>query len=517
MKSKLFITASVVAVMAVSAVGFAACGEQGGVTDTVTVTYYDGTNELKSEEVEKGGKATDWTPEKEGYEFMGWYAEASLSETFSFDTVIYEDTDIFSAWRENAYVEDTAAWYLIGAGSGDMSASNWSHSTEGLFLTKDETITDKNVYTIELTMYASDKFQITHSDSWDYQQGIGHMIGFEYAAGINPYAPDAGEVTAADKKYGEVKDASGNVVFYGGDEYDKGAEVWNIWLAEGQDGKYKFTYTTYPSNPAYNTIEWELVEKLDPLATTHDMAFIGTMNNWDATALDDWKLTQSDDKSYWSGVITITADMCAAWTQTDGANPYDYILNENNEKVQATDDNGDPLVDENGNPVYLKEACAALKIYNIINGGYYSDSSNNIFLKEGSYAFKYTVEGDKVEYQELAWYVVGTFLDEDGNAVNYAVKEGVTPEMTVVDGVASCTVTLADVSANSNYSWIAAQNKTDKDGNAAQAAIKVVFGSEIAISGWYGDGDDNYYLAAGTYNISIDIATGAITIEAVVA
>ena len=86
--------------------------------------------------------------------------------------------------------------------------------------------------------------------------------------------------------------------------------------------------------------------------------------------------------------------------------------------------------------------------------------------------------------------------------------------MTVVDGVASCTVTLEDVSANSNYSWITAQNKTDKDGNAAQAAIKVVFGSEIAIQGWYGDGEDNYYLAAGTYTISIDIATGVITIVA---
>ena len=154
------------------------------------------------------------------------------------------------------------------------------------------------------------------------------------------------------------------------------------------------------------------------------------------------------------------------------------------------------------------------EIYNIINGGYYSDTGENILLTEGSYAFKYTVEGDKVEYSALDWYVVGTFLDADGNAVNYAVKEGVTPKMTVVDGVATCTVELADVSANSNYSWIASQGKTDKDGNAAQAAIKVVFGSEIAIQGWYGDGEDNYYLAAGTYTISIDIATGVITIVA---
>ena len=68
MKRKLFIAASMIAVMALSAVGFAACGggNEGGsqssqetpAENQVTVTYYDGTTELKSEKVEKGGKVT---------------------------------------------------------------------------------------------------------------------------------------------------------------------------------------------------------------------------------------------------------------------------------------------------------------------------------------------------------------------------------------------------------------------------------------------------------------------------
>ena len=492
MKKKLFIAASLMAVMAFSAVGFAACGENnadngGSSVETpadnkVTVTYYDGTTELKSEEIEKGGKANEWTPEKEGWEFMGWYAEASLSQEFSFDTVINEDTDVFSAWRENVYVEDTANWYFIGAGSGDMSASNWGHSTEGLFMTKDTTITDANVYTIEITMYAGDKFQITHSDSWDYQQGIGHMIGFEYAAGVNPYAPDAGEVTAADRKYGEVRAEDGTLMFYGGDEYDKGAEVWNVWLADGQDGKYKFTYTTYPSNPTYNTIEWELVEKLAPQEETHKMYIAGTMNEWAGKdVVDAHKMSKSDDGSTWTIIYEVTEADYADWTVDQG--PFG-------------------------------EACAALKVKNEINGSDYGENGGmgNIFLKAGTYAIKYSAKDNSVAYEALDWYVVGTFLDAEGNAVNYAVKEGVTPAMTVADGVATCTVELADVSTNSNYSWIASQGKTDKEGNAAQAAIKVVFGSEIAIQSWYGDGEDNYYLTAGTYTISIEIATGAITI-----
>ena len=491
MKKKLFIAASLMAVMAFSAVGFAACGENnadngGSSVETpadnkVTVTYYDGTTELKSEEIEKGGKANEWTPEKEGWEFMGWYAEASLSQEFSFDTVINEDTDVFSAWRENVYVEDTAAWYFIGAGSGDMSASNWGHETEGLFMTKDTTITDANVYTIEITMYAGDKFQITHSGSWDYQQGIGHMIGFEYAAGVNPYAPDAGEVTAEDRKYGEVRAEDGTLMFYGGDEYDKGAEVWNVWLADGQDGKYKFTYTTYPSNPAYNTIEWELVEKLAAKEETHKMYIAGTMNEWAGKdVVDAHKMSKSEDGSTWTIIYEVTEADYADWTVEQG--PFG-------------------------------EACAALKVKNEVNGSDYGENGGmgNIFLKAGTYAIKYSATDNSVAYEALDWYVVGTFLDGE-TAVNYAVKDGVTPKMTVVDGVATCTVELADVSTNSNYSWIAAQGKTDKDGNAAQAAIKVVFGSEIAIQSWYGDGEDNYYLTAGTYTISIEIATGAITI-----
>ena len=308
------------------------------------------------------------------------------------------------------------------------------------------------------------------------------MVGFEYAAGINPYAPDAGEVTAADRKYSEVRAEDGTLMFYGGDEYDKGAEVWNIWLAEGQDGVYKFTYTTYPSNPAYNTIEWELIEKLEPQAETHKMYIAGTMNEWAGKdVLDSHKMTKADDGS-WTIIYEVTEADYADWTAEQG--PF------------------------NG------ELCAALKVKNEINGSDYGENggSNNIFLKAGTYAIKYNQKDNSVSYAALDWYVVGTFLDSDGNAVNYAVKVGVTPNMEVVDGVATCTVELVDVSGNSNYSWITSQGKTDKDGNPAQTAIKVVYGSELAIKNWYGDGEDNYYLTAGTYTISIVIATGEITI-----
>lgn len=472
MKKRLLIAVMLVAVMALSVVSFSACNvtmkSSVPEADKVTVSFWSGTELLKAEEIEKGATVAEWTPEKEGSEFMGWYAEASLAQKFDFTAPINEDIDVFAAWRTNAYVEDTAAWYFIGAGAGDMSASNWSHETEGLFMVKQE-VEGKNVYTITITMYAEDKFQITHSGSWDYQQGIGHMVGFEYAAGVNPYAPDAGEMTAADKKYGEVKDAEGNVVFYGGDEYDKSAEVWNVWLAKGHDGVYEFTFTTYPQNPAYNTIEWRLVEAIEPLAATHDMRFIGEMNGWDTSALDGWELTKSDDGSIWTGVITV-------------------------------------------------EERTELKLYNVVNSGWYGIGGNNIVLENaGSYAFKYTVAGDIVEYKALGWFVVGTFVDAEGNAVNFSVKEGATPALTVEGNVAKAVVEIADVSSRSDYSWITSQGKTDAEGNPAGAAIKVVYGSEFAIDQWYGNGEDNFYLSAGNYEIAIDLETKVITITPVVA
>lgn len=457
-----------------------------GVTSGYTVTYYRGTTVLKTENVEEGGKAINWTPEVDGYEFQGWYAEASLSIAFDFDAVITEDTDVFAAFRENVYVEDTNAYYAIGGGSGELKATNWDHAlaAAALPLTKDTTITDANVYTVEIDMYAGDRFQICYGGGWSGQQGIGYVVGFEYCAGTNP---NSGlEVTAEDRDYGEVKDADGNVVFIGGNEYDNGAENWNIILNEGHDGTYKFTLTTYPNAASYNTITWELVATLTPQETTHDMKFIGTMNEWSTENFEGLALDKSQDGETWTGIITITEDMYADWTAGDAANN-------------------------------LGVECAALKIYNTIDGAYYGINGQNIFLTAGTYAFKYTVATNAVEYQALAYYIVGTYFADDGTAVNYAVKVGVTPEMTVVDGVATATITVTDVTDSNEYNWIKDQGKTDAAGNAAGFALKVVYGCEIAIKDWYGDtaaNGDNFYVTAGTYTVTFDIATGAVTITA---
>ncbi len=273
--------------------------------DTVTVSWYQGSKLLKEERIEKGAKVSEWTPDPvEGKDFTGWFAEASLTVPFDFDAVIEADTDIFAKFTSNVFVEDDNSYYLIGTGSGDMKQSGWNHdnSMAHLVMTKNETVTNANVYEIQILMYAGDAFQICYGGTYDGQVGIGYVPGAEYADGVNRY--DKNTYTAADKKFAVVKDAEGNVVFEGHDEFNKEFWTWNIFLAEGQDGIYKITYTTYPDHAADNQITFELVEKKEPLQETHDMYICGTVSEWDFS--DDFKMTANDTKENFSFLLNIT-------------------------------------------------------------------------------------------------------------------------------------------------------------------------------------------------------------------
>lgn len=442
--------------------------------NTVTVCWYQGSKLLKEEKVEKGSKVVAWEPTAEGKTFTGWFKEASLTQAFDFEQAINEDTDIFAAFKSDEFVADENSYYLIGTGAGDMGQANWDHANAAANLTMEkQDVEGANVYKIQITMYAGDAFQICYGGSWDGQIGIGKMVGAEYVDGTNRY--DGTAYTAADKKVAAVKDAEGNVIFEGHDEYNKGFEVWNIFLAEGQDGVYEFTYTTYPNAKDYNTIEYRLVEKLDALTSTHEMYLIGAFNEW-AQKDSNWALKESDDKSTWNGFITVTSDMFCDYGQAD--------LN-----------------------------TTAFKVYNGVDGQYYP-GGDNIFIGEGTWAVQYVVATNEVKFEKCDYYIVGTLLDAEGNVVNYAVKEGASPKLAKQeDGSYAAEFEAYDVTSLGEYSWMVDQGKTDPEGNAAIISIKVVLGSSLGIKDWYSaEGGDNWYLSAGTYNVVL--AEGAVTVSA---
>lgn len=105
------------AVLMLSCIGLVACGSKAdtGKTDKYIVTFFDADQKtvLKTEEVEKGGKATEWTPQnKENATFEGWYATPDYVFAFSFDTTIEKDTSVFSMW--NSLEKDERVWMIAG-------------------------------------------------------------------------------------------------------------------------------------------------------------------------------------------------------------------------------------------------------------------------------------------------------------------------------------------------------------------------------------------------------------------
>ena len=192
------------------------------------------------------------------------------------------------------------------------------------------------------------------------------------------------------------------------------------------------------------------------------MHFIGSMNGWSVTALEsgDWKLNESEDKATWSGILKV-------------------------------------------------EEPTEIKIYNTVGGQWLSPDGNNIALEPGTYAFRYTVEGDKIEYEALDYYVVGTLVDGEEN-VNFAVKAGFSTKLEVAaDGLtATCDFVVYDVSANTAYNWM----QNNQAGSVM--SIKVVYGSQYAVLNWYSSaatGDNHYFTATGTYTLVLDLAAGTFT------
>lgn len=83
--------------------------------EKITVTFYnnDGTDTIfKTEQIEKGGTVnTSDKPDREGYEFTGWYLEPESENEVTETTTFENDSNVYAGWKE----KDT------GSGSGGGS------------------------------------------------------------------------------------------------------------------------------------------------------------------------------------------------------------------------------------------------------------------------------------------------------------------------------------------------------------------------------------------------------------
>ena len=228
MKKLKWIVMALVLVLGMAA--FAACKPDEPETPVFTVTYYDGTTVLKTEEVEEGGYATYWEPEaKEGMEFSDWYVDAGLNRVFDFEgEAITADRSLYAGYVAVG-TDDTRTWAIVGSGQGDiLSSSAWGTViTDVHMLEKTE---GENEFTITLDLYEDDQFQFATDTSWMNQRGFGYIPLADRTMTV-----DGEEVTpfSGGGGIGETADKQSNIIV----EYP---------------GNYTFTLTTYPDEDYYD-------------------------------------------------------------------------------------------------------------------------------------------------------------------------------------------------------------------------------------------------------------------------
>lgn len=228
MKKLKWIAMALVLVLGMAA--FAACKPDEPETPFFTVTYYDGTTVLKTEEVEEGGYATYWEPEaKEGMEFSDWYVDAGLNRVFDFEgEAITADKSLYAGYVAVG-TDDTRTWAIVGSGQGDiLSSSAWGTViTDVHMLEKTE---GENEFTITLDLYEDDQFQFATDTSWMNQRGFGYIPLADRTLTV-----DGEEVTpfSGGGGIGETADKQSNIIV----EYP---------------GNYTFTLTTYPDEDYYD-------------------------------------------------------------------------------------------------------------------------------------------------------------------------------------------------------------------------------------------------------------------------
>lgn len=199
---------------------------QTGQAAACVVTYYDsdGKTVLQTKEVEKGACAKEYTPEKDGSIFVGWFATPQMSHKFDFSQAVTEDTSVFAGFV--TYVEDTREFAIVGSGTSPvLLESNWGAVIgDAQKMTKEESDSE-NVYTITLDLSEGDQFQFAMDSSWGDQRGYGYL--------------DTIELDGMD--YFENSGSLG----------DTGVKRSNIKCAVA--GNYTFTLTTYPGEDTYET------------------------------------------------------------------------------------------------------------------------------------------------------------------------------------------------------------------------------------------------------------------------
>ena len=158
-----------------------ACGEPA--KEEITVTFMNGEETLGTVTATAGEAVTGYEAYEtvEDAEFLGWFETPTFLETSKKDlaTATFDaDTTLYGSFKSTAVAEDTRAWYVVGAGSGEVIANSaWAGAdvddAAKAACQLMPTGNAVNEFAITIDLFAGDQFQVIHDWAWDGQKGFG--------------------------------------------------------------------------------------------------------------------------------------------------------------------------------------------------------------------------------------------------------------------------------------------------------------------------------------------------------
>lgn len=373
----------------------------------------------------------------------------------------------------NGFVEDTRIWYAVGKDSkGTLKDQGWDQNNSTYSFTRDTTVTDENVFTLSLDIYAGNvgtglAFKFLYKETadetdvpWARQVGMQHLEGIE-----------GSDVDAVYKINGET-------VFTTAE--DNGAFN-NIALAKGQEGRYTFTLKT-KSNTDNNPVI--SVKKESSIAVNYDMYAIGDMNNFGATKIEMVENVVDGQATTWTCKLNVTA--ASLYRNADGTIADDEDGNAAGQYAAVC------ILNDRDGKTYAPVASEGVIIKEVKD---FADKNTYtcILLKEGKYNVVFTENktatevGGSVTVTENAFdmYLIGTI-----NGWNVATAT--TPDYAMTeqaDGSWTAKITVQKEEKIKSYNKL---GLTDADKYSA--------GSDVT-------------LTAGTWAVKYDPETNTIKVE----
>ncbi len=372
-----------IAIMVLIVSMLVACTPEEPAVKEYTVTYKDGETVLDTKTVKEGELAPDFTPTKDGYTFVGWYGEPTLTHEFDFTQGISADTTIFAGFSAEA-VADTRDFYIVGSGTSPLLlASNW-----GNVITDDHKLTksaDANVYTITLDLYEDDAFQFAIDTSWRNQRGYGYLT---------------------ETKIGEEDAFTG-----AGTIGENSAKRQNIVVAKS--GNYTFTLTTHPADDTYESDHASYTEASKENFNINPYDTIAWVRNGDVTAVvetvTDFYIKGSGITG-WKDVYSPATKM----TNTDGVYTLSVYLKADEEFMFTSQVTVGETVSTGTTYLRASNLDEASEAYLDATASY-----NMVAKAAGTYTFTYTASTEVLSVAfdatvvpaDADYYIDGTFAD----------------------------------------------------------------------------------------------------------